>query len=230
MQTLQRRDVRFTTPIFSLQETAGIVQTASSTLNRWVHGYSFKQRDGKGVGHTPPLVRGVATGRGATVSFDAFAETYVIEAFRRTGLPMARIRPAVDAIRAQFGLEEALLSERLKTDGAEVLFETEDRGGRLVVARNGQGVFNEVVAEFLQGIDYDAGWADHIRLPQFRQTAVVVDPSRNSGQPTVARVGVTVEDIVSRARAGEPMADLADDFALDIEDIRSLVLVGSGLP
>lgn len=230
MQTLERRDLRFTTPIFSLHEAASFVQTSASTLGRWVHGYSFKQRHAGGTGHTPPLVRGVAPGKGPTVSFDAFAETYIIEAFRRTGLPMARIRPAVEAIRAQFGLEEALLSERLKTDGAEILFETEDRGGRLVVARNGQGVFNEVVAQFLQGIDYEAGWADNIRLPQFRQTTVVVDPSRNSGQPTVDRIGVTVDDIVSRARAGEPMADLADDFGLAIEDIRSLVMVGSGLP
>jgi uncharacterized protein (DUF433 family) len=61
-------------------------------------------------------------------------------------------------------------------------------------------------------------------LPVFEAVDVVVDPHRNSGQPTVDRIGVRVEDIVSRVRAGEPLGDVADDFGLERPEMRSLIL------
>jgi uncharacterized protein (DUF433 family) len=135
---------------------------------------------------------------------------------------MARIRPAIEVLRDEIGLENALLSERLKTDGAEILYRNGEN--ELVVVRNHQGVFNEVVAEFLQSISYRDGFADHLHLPAFESIDVVVDPRRNSGQPTVDRLGVRVEDIVSRVRAGEPMEEVAEDFGLERQELRSLIL------
>ncbi len=115
-----------------------------------------------------------------------------------------------------------MLSEKLQTDGAEILVRNGE--DQLVVVRNHQGVFNEVVAEFLQSITYRNGFADYLSLPAFEAVAVVVDPRRNSGQPTVDRLGVRVEDIVSRVRAGEPMAEVAADFGLERRELRSLIL------
>ncbi|MEX0153258.1 DUF433 domain-containing protein [Microbacterium sp. LMI1-1-1.1] len=154
--------------------------------------------------------------------FNALAEGFIIESFRRAGLPMARIRPAVEVLREEIGLENALLSERLQTDGAEILYR--NGGDELVVVRNHQGVFNEVVAEFLQSLTYRDGFARHLRLPMFESVDVVVDPERNAGQPTVDRLGVRVEDIVSRVRAGEPMVEVAEDFGLERRELRSLIL------
>lgn len=135
---------------------------------------------------------------------------------------MSRIRPAIEVLRNEIGLENALLSEKLQTDGAEILY----RNGEveLVVVRNHQGVFNEVVSEFLQSITYRDGFAGSLRLPAFEAVVVVVDPHRNSGQPTVDRLGVRVEDIVSRVRAGEAMDDVAEDFGLERRELRSLIL------
>jgi len=135
---------------------------------------------------------------------------------------MARIRPAIEVLRAEIGLENALLSERLMTDGANILIRNGD--DELVVVRNHQGVFNEVVSEFLESISYKDGFAELLRLPAFESIEVIVDPNRNSGQPTVARLGVRVEDIVSRVRAGEAMEEVAEDFGLERRELRSLVV------
>ena len=87
--------------------------------------------------------------------FNALAEGFIVESFRRVGLPMARIRPAIEVLRDEIGLENALLSEKLQTDGAEILYRNGEN--ELVVVRNHQGVFNEVVAEFLHSISYRDG-------------------------------------------------------------------------
>lgn len=221
MQT-QVGDAAYTTPIYGQGEAAQIIQAPPTSFARWAHGHKFKQRTEGEWGWSPPLLTGVADGRGYTVPFNALAEGFIIESFRRVGLPMARIRPAVEVLREEIGLENALLSERLMTDGAEILYRNGE--DELVVVRNHQGVFNEVVAEFLKSISYRDGFAQLLRLPVYESIEVIVDPTRNSGQPTVARLGVRVEDVVSRVRAGEAMNDVAHDFGLARNELRSLVL------
>lgn len=222
MQTSPAVDVAYTTPIYSQTEAARIVQAPATSFTRWAQGHRFKQRQEGRWGSSPALLTGVRPGRGVTVPFTALAEGFIIESFRRAGLPMARIRPAVDVLREEIGLENALLSERLMTDGAEILYRNGE--GDLVVVRNHQGVFNEVVSEFLKSITYRDGFVSIIHLPAFETVDVVVDPHRNAGQPTVDRIGVGVEDILSRVRAGEPLAEVGDDFGLDARELRSLII------
>lgn len=215
-------DSAHTTPIYSLTEAAQIIHAPATSFARWAHGHRFKQRREGEWGFSNPILTGVREGRGYTVPFNALAEGFIVESFRRAGLPMARIRPAIEVLRNELGVENALLSERLKTDGAEILIENGDR--ELVVVRNRQGVFRDVVAEYLQSIRYRDGFVEFVQLPTYERAEVIVDPLRNSGQPTIARLGVRVEDVVSRVRAGEAMTDVADDFGLKKAELRSLLV------
>ncbi|WP_345799733.1 DUF433 domain-containing protein [Microbacterium sp. Kw_RZR3] len=215
-------DRAYTTPIYTLSEAAHIIRAPTSSFGRWAHGHAFRQRNGSGRRWSDPILRGVKSGRGFTVPFNALAEGYIVESFRRAGLPLARIRPAVDVLRNELGLENALLREKLKTDGAEILIENGDHD--LVVVRNRQGVFRDVVDQYLRTISYRDGYIDSLRLPTYERAEVVVDPRRNSGQPTIARLGVRVEDVLSRLRDGDPMADVAQDFGLEDEELTSLLL------
>lgn len=219
MQT-RLADPAYTLPLYGKSEAAQIVQAPSSSFARWANGQQFDQRDGQ-AGWTPPLLTGVTQGRGLTVPFDALAEAFIVESFRKAGLHMTRIRPAVEVLRKEMGLRQALLSDKLRTDGAEILYEKGEN--QLIVVRNGQGVFNEVVAEFLESIDYGDGFAQRIRLPFFEPIDVMVDPRLNGGQPTIARIGVSIHDVVGRVKAGESKRDVAEDYGLTAPEIRSLI-------
>ena len=72
---------------------------------------------------------------------------------------MQRIRPAIDRLEQELGLEHVLASQSLYSDGAEVLYNfsksKEDTAVmELVVVRNGQHVFNEVVQRYLKRIEF----------------------------------------------------------------------------
>jgi uncharacterized protein (DUF433 family) len=144
---------------------------------------------------------------------------------------MRRIRPAVLWLQDQIGLRQALASQRLQTDGAEVLWDFGRRSGEpadqdlvdgLVVVRSGQQVFRPVVRDYLTMVTYEDGWTRRIQLPQYGKTEVVVDPWLNGGQPTVSRRGVRVADVVSRLSAHEPPEDVAGDYGLTAPEVEAI--------
>jgi hypothetical protein len=112
--SIAKDDLRLTRPVFTLRETAGYLGLPKSTIHRWA------RPDGD---VSPLLTCFPAHGREATVPFIGFAEAYVLAAFRRAGVPMQRVRPAVEALSSGIGVEHALASRRLYTDGAEVLYD-----------------------------------------------------------------------------------------------------------
>lgn len=206
----------YTAPIYSQSEVASIIVAPRSTVNNWAKGYlstSGKQQR--------PVLTGVVAGKWPTVPFLGLAEAYVLTAFRKAGLPMQRIRPAVAALQEGIGLDFALASNRLMTDGVEVLLRSDDPADqRLVVVRDGQAVFTEVVVDYLRFIDFgQAGWVSSIRLPRFDSSDVRVSPTINGGQPTLAGRGIAVSTVLGRLRAGESPEDAADDFGLSVDEV-----------
>jgi hypothetical protein len=111
---LAAQDPRVSRAVFTLREAARHLGLPASTLHSWARG---SQSGG------PLITAFEARGREASVPFIGFAEAYVRSAFRRAGVPMQRIRPAVDALRHSIGIEHALASRKLYTDGAEVLYD-----------------------------------------------------------------------------------------------------------
>lgn len=212
-------DPRVARAIFTLRETAAYLDIPKSTVQWWARPPEHKK---------PLITCFPRRGREATVPFIGFAEAYVLSAFRRAGVPLQRIRPAVRVLSSEIGLEHALASKRLYTDGAEVLYDyavkrEEGELLDLVVARTQQRQFSDLVKGYLKRIHYGGdGWAASVKLPTYRSAGVVVDPNLAFGLPLVAHGGARVEDLVDRFQAGDSLAELADDFGVpggEVEDV-----------
>jgi uncharacterized protein (DUF433 family) len=169
--------------------------------------------------------------------FITVAEAMVLAAIRDQGVPMQRIRPAVDALRRELGVEHALATKRLYTDGAEVLLDYAERAGQtveadaareLVVIRSGQRVFTEVVEGYLRRISFAAdGWAERLAPPQYRDGEVIVDPRFSFGQPTFVRGRARVSDVLERFWAGEDLTAVALEFGVPLAHVEDVVRVAS---
>jgi uncharacterized protein (DUF433 family) len=216
-------DPRLSRAIFTLREAAGYLDVPKSTIHAWA-------RPATGE---PLITVFPRRGAQATVPFIGFAEAYVLAAFRRAGVPLHRIRPAVDALAKSIGLEHALASKRLYTDGAEVLYDyaaerNEDDLLELVVVRTGQHQFSEIVRDYLKRITYgNDGWASRVRLPSYQRADVVVDPRVAFGLPLVVHGGARVEDLVDRFVAGDTLADIAFDFDVPPEEVEDVIRVAT---
>jgi uncharacterized protein (DUF433 family) len=175
--------------------------------------------------------------RGPVIPFVGLAEGLVLTAIRQGGVPLQRIRPALTQIDKEFGLQHALASKRLYTDGAEVLFDYSENGSdpdaaraarELVVVRNGQRVFNDIVEAYLRRIEFGKdGYAKLIHLPAYQVADVVVDPARGFGQPIFARDGARLEDAIALFRAGESLNTVAEEYGVPPADIEDAVRIAT---
>jgi uncharacterized protein (DUF433 family) len=141
-------------------------------------------------------------------------------------VPLQRIRPALDRLNQEFGLAHALASQRLYTDGAEVLFEyRDDLGadvvGDLVVVRRAQPVFRDVIADYLQQVVFHQGYAQRLPLVGYKGADLYVDPDRGFGQPVFARGGARLTDALDLFRAGEPLELVAQEFGIPSQQLEA---------
>jgi uncharacterized protein (DUF433 family)/transposase-like protein len=226
-------DRRYSVPLYSAAEAARYLDVPPSTFRVWVHGYRPAGGEGTRTAGSP-IVTSLPPKNGAIIPFVGFAEAFVLTALRRAGVPLQRIRPALDYLQRELGLRHALASRRLFTDGAEVLYDyaerqagtAEARALDLVVVRSGQGVFTEVVQNYLRRIEFaDDDLARLIHLPQYRGADVLVDPERSFGAPIFARGGNRIEDVIATFKAGEDLDTLVEEFGVPRQELLDVLRV-----
>ncbi|MFG3441542.1 DUF433 domain-containing protein [Nonomuraea sp. NPDC047897] len=225
---------RFTTPLYGIAEAAGYLAIPASTFTNWAFGYQRRQPGGRAI-RAKPVITAIRAERPneASVPFIGLAEGYALAAFRQAGVPLQRIRPAIDALQRELGLEHALASRRLFTDGAEVLYDYaehvgDDSARELVVVRNNQRVFTEIVQNYLRRVHFaHDGYAEVITLPQYRVAEVTIDARHAFGRPRFARGGAKIEDAIDLFRAGEPVDVVAEEYGLTRDEIEDVLRVAT---
>lgn len=83
-------------PVYTFPEVDRLLGLHSGTSRRWIDGYVREARQ------YPPIVREESTGS-EVVTWGEFVETRLLSEYRNTGVPMLRMRPAVEILRREFG-------------------------------------------------------------------------------------------------------------------------------
>jgi uncharacterized protein (DUF433 family) len=233
---------RFTHPLYTAAEAAQYLAVPVWTFKGWVHGYTRKSAEGTEIKGDPIVtVIGAPGARRRRyepiLPFIGLAEGLVLAAIRKQGVPLQRIRPALRVLEDQMGIEHALASKALYTDGAEVLYDYSEQekdtpaaqaARQLIVVRNGQGVFNEAVASFLHRITYGSdGYARVIRLPQYAVADIVADPARSFGQPIFSHGGARVSDVLQLFWAGEDWRVVAQEYGVPEIELQDAIRAAS---
>lgn len=230
------KDLRFEVPLYTLAEAAHAVDVPPSTLATWAKGY-IRRRPGQKATQGRPVITAFDARPGRpSVPFVGLAESMILAAVRRAGVPLQRVRPALTALEKEIGFQHALASKALYTDGAELLFDYAQHAKgeaalaalELVVVRSGQRVFTDVVQSYLKRIAYAGdGYARMLWLPAFERAEVVADPTRSFGQPIFAHGGVRVSDVLERFWAGDDIEMLSEEFGVPVPDIEDVLRAAS---
>lgn len=220
---------RFDIPLYTVAEAARFLGVPPTSFGNWARGYRVTFRSRKPVVGRPIVTSFEAARHYPSIPFVGLAEGFVVLAFRKAGVSLQHIRKAVAVLEREVGIEHALASQRLFTDGASVLYDyAEDEHDEELLTHvvTQQRVLADVIREYLRLITYGSdGWPEKLVSPATSRPVVVADPERSFGQPIFIRGGVRVEDVFDRWRAGESLAEVAEDFGVPPEDVEDILRV-----
>jgi len=188
-------------------EAAALVRVPVGTLKTWIHS--------EGSGSRGVLMLPAARPR--LLAFSHLVEAFVLAAVRRGhGVALQRVRRAIRFVRRELKVERPLIHAKFKTDGVDLFVE---QWGKLVNASSdGQLSMRGAIESSLRRVDWDRQGLAVRLFPLVRATGaeqpktIVIDPERGFGRPTVSGKGIRVDVIVERYRAGETIAELANDY------------------
>jgi uncharacterized protein (DUF433 family) len=204
--------------IFSEAEAARLLRVAQGTVNYWLN-------DGKRRGRTyPPVIR-CEPGDGRVVTWAEFVEAGLLRGYRRDlQVPMVEIRAFVDLLRARFEIPYPLAhalpfvgeGKQLVWDAQE---ETElDADFCLIAEVRGQLVLTPPSQVFFPRVNWIDDVAAAWRPADNPDSPVRIDPETRFGRPSIK--GISTEVLWEHAESGASLDEIADDFDLDVADVR----------
>jgi uncharacterized protein (DUF433 family) len=217
-------------PAYSVAEAAHYLRMPEGTLRSWVVGrlYPVAGRSKR----SRPLIH-LDDSKRQYLSFINLVEAHVLAAIRRRhGVKLPKVRSALDYVHRQFRVEHPLIDQSFQTDGLDLFVE---RYGDLINAsREGQRAMKEIIGVYLKRIEWDAKGLPIKLYPFTRDTqaelapssdprVVVMNPAISFGRPVIAGTGIPVSSIYERYKAGDSVADLAQDFRLEISAIEEAI-------
>ena len=205
-------------PTYGLAQVDRILGLPGGTARRWIDGY---RRGGKSY---PPVIRDVSTGH-ESATWGEFIETRLLAEYRDAGVPLIRLRPAIEVLREELDTPYPLASARtwLEVDGRDLVRRAQEKVdldpslSLVVVRERQQPLWSRPADDFRRSLEWTPhnGTARHVRLlrPIADIPDVKIDPLRGFGEPVVR--GVRTEVIGELVRAGDPPDMIAEMYELD---------------
>lgn len=214
-------------PLYSIGEAARLLQLPSQTLRRWLEGAKVKGT------YYKPVIREESTGSDA-VTWAEFVEAGLLGRYRDRDVPLIKMRPFIEATRAEFGVPYPLAHFKPLIEGRELVYRLQEKAELdpelylVRPARGGQLQWAHPVAEFLERVEF-APDADYIAriYPLGKAQPVVIDPEVSFGIPQVG--GVRTELILESLEAGESPRETAKEWGLRLAEVKAAAQYERGL-
>jgi uncharacterized protein (DUF433 family) len=206
-------------PAYRAPEAARILALPVGTVNAWCFGHDYRHGDG-----TPKRFLRViepAQPKRRELSFVNLCELHLLAVIRRHhGVKLAKVRQAIDFLRRELQVPRPLATQKFLTNGVALF--VEHAGELLNVSEQGQQALRDDFAMALARIEFGGHGGPVLLFPFTRDVSqrdnqprsVVVDPARSFGRPVVAGAFVRTEVVEQRFRAGDTIAEMAEDYAV----------------
>jgi uncharacterized protein (DUF433 family) len=201
-------------PLYSFAEADRIVRVSSGTSRRWLKGYGFWYN---GQRHEIPPVSSATEAKEA-VTFVDLMEVATIGQLRTKGFSFKRVRQINSYCRLYLGESRPLVTQKFKVGGQDIFLDIDFDVLVNVGREAGMMAWREVLAPFLEDVEYENDLARRW-WPLGKERMVVVDPDYGFGLPVVEGTGVRTEIIAERYRAGDKTNEIAYDFDVTSEQI-----------
>jgi uncharacterized protein (DUF433 family) len=139
-------------PVYTIPDAAHYLRVPPSTLKTWVHGRRYRTNSGEKA--AKPLIVLPGSSYPPLLSFFNVVEAHLLAAIRRShGVPMAKVRRALERVKRELDSPHPLIDARFQTDGIDLFVE---HYGRLV-DQDGQAAIRGAIEAYLKRVEWDTG-------------------------------------------------------------------------
>ncbi|HMO52183.1 MAG TPA: hypothetical protein PKE26_13575 [Kiritimatiellia bacterium] len=207
--------------IYGIPEAARLTGLGESRVRRWLSGYTYKAAGTKKA--APPVWSGQlppVQGRRA-VSFRDVIEMKFVDAFLRAGVSWKTIRDVQELARREFGYDHPFSTNRFRNDGSHIVMTAlrDDPQAPLFDLSTRQQIFLQAGDPFRDKLEMNEEGQVCRWWPMGRQRYIVLDPTRQWGQPILARSGVPVMCVQRASRLGLDAESLCAWLEVAAEEI-----------
>ena len=218
--------------IYTLTTAAKILRMNPQKMRRWIKSYTYyknmEYRSGK------PLLKTEFeyNSDNVIISFLDLAELLFINTFTQYGISIQKIRRAAITASGLLNSSHPFAIRKMFTDGKSIFAKIaqEENDTSLLDLLNKQYQFSKIVEPTLyecidfNKYDYAERW-----WPMGKKKGIVLDPSRNMGQPILNKYNVRTELIYDLYRAKHSISEISDWYELDKNAIKTAIGFEKGL-
>ncbi len=210
--------------VYTIPDVHRITGLSSKNIRRWLKGYSYRYNGKIKQSQKLWTPEFGEIDNVMCLSFNDLIELKVVGAFKCAGISLSSIRQALDYAQKEMDMKHPFSNRQFYTDGKKIFVEAKDEHGYRVLEeiRKQQIVFNEIVNPFLKQLEFE----DDILVrwwPLSREKQVVLDPTRNFGQPIVNKEGILTDILASAHIANQSYEIVADWYGTSIESVKDAV-------
>lgn len=190
---------------YCVPEAARLLRVSAKSINRWLGGYSYRDKDGRAVTAQPLWLPEIPRfGSNLELSFRDLIELRFVTAFVSQGVGLNVIRRCLENARRILDEARPLATRKFRTDGRTIFLEAlaqegEDANGVIDLMDN-QLAFREVIEPTFKDLDFEGDLVARWRPHRGRKT-IVLDPRRAFGAPILADYGIPTAALAAAANA-----------------------------
>jgi len=212
--------------IYSLTTAAKILRMNPRKVRRWIKGYTYQKN--MEYYSSKPLIKTEFEydPDDAIISFLDLAELLFIKTFIQYGISIQKIRKAAIVASDLLNTSHPFAIRKMFTDGKSIFAKIaqKENDASLLDLINKQYQFDKIIEPTLyKCIDFDKYNNAERWWPQGKNGDIVLDPSRNMGQPILNKYNVRTELIYELHKTGHSINEISDWYELDNNAIKTAI-------
>jgi uncharacterized protein (DUF433 family) len=212
--------------IYTLATAAKILRMNPQKVRRWINGYTY-HKNMEYHSYKPLLMTEFEyDSNDVIISFLDLAELLFINNFIQCGISIQKIRKAAIAASDLLETSHPFAIRKMFTDGKSIFAEIaqKEKDQSLLDLLNKQFQLGKIIEPFLYKC-IDFGKHDYAEKwwPLGKKGNIVLDPSRNMGQPILNKYNVKTELIYELYKSNHSINEINDWYELDNKSIQAAI-------
>ncbi len=214
---MKEREIKIGDGIYSASDIAKILRVPYQKINSWLNKYWDRRFTIKDELYTWTLDKKKVT------NFYTLIEMYIFKLFLENGIPIRNIVKAhVELSRiteTEYPFAQKEIFKNIRTDGKALYYKE-----TLIISLDGSNQTNlSFLVHLTHNIEYDENLLPQRFWPAGKGKNIIIDPTRQFGQPIINNTNVLSETITSMYKAGDSIELIAHAFDLKVKDVEDAI-------